>query len=169
MKTILVLVALAVTAVHGGGKLKMASKHLMVNAAFGLTGSEFEKKEEFTILLIGSSGRTKLGEIKSDTAGKFATTVTIPAGTKAGSYRLVLEASDDDEAASADVMVMANDGMAVGAEEHDTTRHEAMDMPSHEPLTLERARSPLVLGGALTTIVLALVLGSVLLRCNSQA
>ena len=168
MKTILTLIALAVTAVHGGGKLKLASKHLMVNAVFEMTGTEFEKKEEFTILLIGSSGRTKLGEIKSDTAGKFATTVTIPAGTKAGSYRLVLEASDDDEAASADVMIMANDGMAVVAEVHDPGQHEDMDMPSHEPLRLNRARSPLVTGGAVTTIVLALAVGAVLLKGNGR-
>ena len=169
MKTILTLLAITVTALHSGGKLKLASKHLMVNAAFELIGTEFAKKESFTILLIGPAGRTKLGEIKTDTAGKFAATLTTPASVKPGSYRLIVEASDDDEAATADVMVMANDGMAVVAEEHDPGQHEDMDMASPEPLRLDRARSPLVTGGAVATIVLALAAGGLLLRRNGGA
>jgi len=164
MKTILTaLLALAV--LHGGGKLKLASKHLMVNSPFELTGTQFPKKESFTILLIGATGRTKLGEIKSDTAGKFSTSVTIPATVKAASYRLILEAEDDDEAATVDVMVMAEGGMAAETESRD---HEDMEMPSHEPLALDRARSPLVTGGAVTSIVLALALGGLLLRRNAD-
>ena len=165
MKTLLMLLALSTAALHGGGKLKLASKHLMVNAAFELSGTEFAKKESFTILLIGAAGRTKLGEITTDTAGKFATKVTIPASAKAGSYRLILEASDDDEAATADVMVMVEGEMAATPEDHD---HEQMEMPSHDPLTLDRARSPLVTGGAVVTILAALTLGGLLLRRNGH-
>jgi len=161
------MLTLGATFAHGGGKIKLASKHLMVNAAFDLTGTEFAKKEPFTILLVGAAGRIKLGEVKSDSAGKFKLSVTIPASTQPGSYRLMLEASDDDEAATTDVMVMADEGMAV-AGQHDATQHEDMDMPSKEPLELARARSPLVTGGAVITIVLALAVGGVLLRRNGQ-
>lgn len=156
------------TALHGGGKLKLASKHLMVNAAFELTGTEFAKKEPFTILLVGAAGRIKLGEVKADTAGKFKLMVTIPAGTRPGSYRLMLEASDDDEASTTDVMVMADEGMVAVAGERDAGQHDDMDMPSHEPLQLDRARSPLVTGGAITSIVLMLAVGGFLLRRNGR-
>jgi len=161
-----VLIAALLTlgaALHGGGKLKLASKHLTAGVAFEVIGTEFAKKEPFTVLLIGASGRSKLGEVRSDSAGKFTASFTVPAMHAAGSYRLVFEASDDDEAASADVMVMT-DGSAVAAGEHEKSQHEGGDMPSHEPLQLDRARSPLVTGGAITTIVLMLAVGGFLLR-----
>ena len=167
MKRVLIAALLTLGAALHGGQIKLASKHLMVNAAFELTGTAFAKKEPFTILLVGTAGRIKLGEVNSDSAGKFKLTVTVPAGTKPGSYRLMLEASDDDEAATTDVMVMADEGMAV-AGEHDAVQHEDMDMPTNDPLELTRARSPLVTGGAVVTIVLALAMGGVLLRRNGQ-
>ena len=152
---------------HGKGRLKLGSQHLMVGGTVELTGSEFAKKEDFNVLLIGSAGRTSLGEVKSDADGKFSITVTIPATAQAGSYRVVIEAADDDdEVAAADAMVMAAASMA-GAEDG-PRQHEGMDMPSREPLKLDRARSPIVTGGAVTAIVLAFALGGVLLKRNGR-
>ena len=54
-----------------------------------------------------------------------------------------------------------------GAEEG-PHQHEGMDMPSREALKLDRARSPLVTGGAVTAIIVAFALGGVLLRRNGR-
>jgi len=153
---------------HGKGRLKLASQHLVAGGTVELTGSEFAKKEAFNILLVGASGRTKLGEVRSDGDGKFAITVTVPPTAKPGSYRVVIEAADDDdEVANADAMVMAG-GSSAKVAEHDMSQHEGMDMPSREPLKLDRARSQIVTGGAITAIMLAFAIGGVLLRRNGR-
>lgn len=154
---------------HGKGKLKLGSQHLTVGGTVELTGTEFAKKEPFTVLLIGTSGRTTIGEVRSDSLGKFSATVTVPATLAPGSYRLALEASDDDEAASADVMLMAGEN-AVVADDHQQAQHAGDGQPpSHQPLQLARARSPLVTGGAIAAIVAMFALGGVLLRRNGGA
>ncbi len=172
MKKFLTLLALLVLAAdpllaHGKGRLKLGSQHLMVGGTVELTGTEFAKRETFTILLVGAAGRTELGTVKSDSAGKFVITVTVPAATAPGNYRIALEASDDDEVASADAMVMGESVATL--DEHAGNQHAGGEMPSHEPLQLARARSPLVTGGAVTAIIAALALGGVLLRRNGHA
>lgn len=164
MKSLLIA-ALLLSVAHGKGKLKLGSQHLTVGGTVELTGTEFAKKEPFTVLLIGASGRTRIGEVNSDSLGKFSATLTIPATVAPGSYRLALEASDDDEAASADVMLMAGEN-AVVAGDHQQAQHAGGQTPSHEPLQLSRARSPLVTGGAIATIVAMFAVGGLLLRRN---
>jgi hypothetical protein len=165
--TKLLIAALAVSAglIHGQGKLKLSTKQLTPGDTVQLTGTEFAKKEPFTVLLVGAAGRTEMGEVKSDSAGKFTATLTVPAAVAPGSYRLVLEASDDDEAASANVVVMAGGTVAhVHADSAEHTEHT----PTADPLELERARSPLVTGGVVLSIVVMLAAGGLLLRRNGQ-
>lgn len=165
--TRLLIATLAVAAglAHGQGKLKLSTKQLIPGGTVELTGSEFAKKEPFAVLLVGAAGRTEMGEVKSDSAGKFVATMTVPPAVKPGSYRLVLEASDDDEAASANVQVLAGQVVATAA----SAEHQHGDTtPSAEPMALDRARSPVVTGGVVVSILVMLVAGSLLLRRSGQ-
>lgn len=152
---------------HGKGRLKLGTQQVAPGGSVMMSGTEFAKNELFSIYLVGAAGRARVGEIRSDTAGKFNTTITAPADLTPGSYRIVLEASDDDEVASANVQVAAS---LAAADEH--AGHDMEPVPegsataTAEPLELERARSPAVTGGALIGIVTALALGVLLLRRN---
>jgi hypothetical protein len=156
-------IAFIALAAHGSGQLKLDSKTLTPGQVLHLTGAKFEKNEAFDVLIAGPTGRTQLSHIKSNAKGEFKDSVVIPADLKAGSYRIVLIASDDDEVADADVEVTAaaastgaTNGMA------DMPGHDMSKMgdASAEPLSLARARSPWVTGGAFLAIGLALVIGA---------
>lgn len=164
-RLLIATLAIAAGLIHGQGKLKLSSKQLTPGGTVELTGTEFAKKEAFTVMLLGAAGRTELGEVNSDSAGKFVATMTVPASVKPGSYRLVLEASDDDVVVSADVKVIA--GQAVATAESAEHHHEDA-MPSADPLELDRARSPIVTGSVVASVVLLLAVGGVLLRRNGQ-
>jgi hypothetical protein len=174
LMTLLALVAAAGPLVaHGKGRLKLGSNRLTAGGTVELTGTEFAKNELFAVLLVGAAGRTRVGEVRADSAGKFTITITLPADVAPGSYRIAMEASDDDLVATADVQVAA--GTAVAADDHphdDGAAHEHSGedaAPSTEPLALERARSPVVTGGALAGIIAALAVGTLLLRKNGVA
>jgi hypothetical protein len=150
---------------HGKGRLKLGSQRLTPGGTVELTGSEFAKSESFAILLVGAAGRTRLGEVRSNDSGRFTITVTLPATLEPGSYRIAMEASDKDLVATADVQVTETHMAAGHAHAEGTDDHAHADAtPSTEPLALDRARTPVVMGGAVATIVIALIAGGVLLR-----
>ena len=145
-------------AVHGQGQLKLETTNLTPGMTLHLTGAKFPKGESFDVLLAGPSGRTQLKHIMADSVGAFHDFVIVPEGLAAGSYRIVLLASDDDEVATADVQLAAGDAAAapMGMAGHDMSKMGV----SAEPLALPRARSPWVTGGAFLAIGLALVIGA---------
>jgi hypothetical protein len=167
---------------HGKGRLKLDSQRLVPGGQVDITGTEFAKNERFTVLLIGAAGRTRLTEVKSDSAGRFQLTVTIPVDLAPGSYRIAMEASDRDLVATANVQIEPGTAMAgaghthtegeehahAEGEEHAHAEGEehADGEPSTEPLELVRARSPLVTGGALFSVLAAFGVGVLLLRKN---
>jgi len=116
------------------------------------------------MLLVGPAGRTRLGEVRTDTAGVFRTAPVIPADLPVGAYRLVVLASDGDEVGALDVEVMP-----AAQREHPAGHTDGSAEPSAQPLSLERARSPWVTGGTLAVIVVAVVVGGLLLRRPAAA
>jgi len=161
--------AVATAAVaHEKGRLRVAEQRLAPGATVAVSGAKFGKGEVYQMLLVGTAGRTKLLDVTTDAQGAFSGSIVVPAGAAAGAYRLVLEASDNDEAASLDVEVMpASAAQAASGEHHheEGAAHEhSGDAPSAEPLKLDRARSPLVRGGALASAALAFAVGIFLLR-----
>src|SRR5262249_33493804 len=127
MKVVSFALLLLAALPHGKGKLKLDSQHLMAGQAVAVTGSEFAKSESFSILLVRAASRTTLAEIKSDAEGKLSLSLTLPAAAKAGNYRIVVEAADDDdEVASADAMLMEA-GAPAALADHDEHQHEGMD------------------------------------------
>lgn len=154
---------------HEKGRVKLASRQLSPGMALSISGEKFTKNASLAIYLVGLAGRVKVGEVRADASGKFDGSVTVPADAAAGSYRLVLQASDGDEAASIDVEVAAAGAQVAAQDEH--AHHEAgaqgqpdEGQPSAEPLQLDRATSPAVRGGALAGVVVALAVGATLLR-----
>jgi len=123
------------------------------------------------LLLVGVAGRFQLGEVTADGVGGFAESLEVPANLALGAYRLVAIATDDDEVASLNVELLAAAPDADEEHEHageanhpDDGEHTDAAEPTDEPLSLDRAGSPLVTGGAVVAILLALVTGGLLLR-----
>lgn len=155
----------AVAAAHGKGVLKVANRRLVAGDTMWIAGEKFSKAATLRLVLTGAGGRTRLGDVRTDSTGVFRTTLVVPVDMPLGSYRLVALASDGDEVGALDVEVIpaatvqqAMMGHADGASE-----------PSAQPLALERARSPWVRGVALVTIAAALLVGGLLLRRPSAA
>ncbi len=144
-------------AIHGG-VLKLADRRLIPGNEIRLVGEKFEHGSVLILQLVGMSARVPLGEVHADSLGAFVQNIPIPPNVMPGSYRLIAIATDGDVAAGLDVEVLAP-----GPEEQTPAREETQN-PSAVPLALERARSPLVTGAAVTGIIVALAFAVMLLR-----
>lgn len=145
---------------HDKGVLKLPSAVLAIGATVHLTGEQFTKGGQLKIVLVGVSGRAEVAQVRADSAGRFMHELAIPGTLAAGAYRLVAIATDGDEVGALDVELVVRAADAPAAAEP----HEGHASPSAEPLQLARTRSPLVTGGAVTTIALALALGGAMLQ-----
>lgn len=144
---------------HEEGVLKLERREFAPGDSVGLAGRQFGKRAELKIMLAGAGGRIEVAAVRADTAGAFTATVRIPDDAAPGAYRLVALAADGDEVAALDVAVVPAAAPAAH-EMHDESSRE----PAHEPLALDRARSPSVTVGVLITIGFAGIVGAVLLR-----
>jgi hypothetical protein len=151
------------TPAHEDGVLTVANREFAPGDSLQVTGEKFGARNRLTLVLEGLAGRVELGTVTADAGGTFATRVRVPTGLDDGSYRLLALATDGDEAASLDVIVLARTGHTASAAGDAEDTH-GMEEPSREPLVLGRARSPWVTGGAGSVAVLALAFGVVLLR-----
>lgn len=152
-------VLLSVAIVHGKGVLKLADRRLVAGDSVRVSGEKFPKAANLTMLLVGLPGRTRVMQIRSDSAGRFRVAPVVPADLPAGAYRLIVVAADGDEVGALDVEIVPATERRRPAARSDETAE-----PSAEPLSLERARSPWVTGGTLAGIVLAVVVGGLQLR-----
>lgn len=152
-------VLVSTAAVHGGGVLKLADRRLVAGDTVRVGGEKFPKTATLTLSLVGSAGRTRLTEIRSDTAGRFRVAPVIPADQPAGAYRLIVVASDGDEVGALDVEVVR-----ASARGEPAGRSDEAAEPSAQPLALARARSSWVTGGTLAGIVIAALVGALLIR-----
>lgn len=163
--TLAVVLTVASAEAHEKGVLKLASKTFRAGDSLAVSGEKFSAKDELTIVLIGANGRVALGDVPTDSAGKFRQTWLVPATIAAGQYRLVAEAIDGDEVASLDVAVSAPGAMAEMPGMEHASGHEGMQMdPTGAPLALDRARSSAVTGTAIAFIVVCAFAGVWLLR-----
>ena len=164
--TFLVLLT-AATAVHEHGVLTLADRRFVAGDTAQVSGAKFSKSAKVTLFLVGSSGRTRLTEITTDTSGRFRITPLIPADLTTGPYRLVVIAADGDEVAALDVEIIPASQQAQAAVH--TAHADSMSEPTAQPLVLARARSPWVTGGTIAGIAVALVVGVFLIRRPSGA
>lgn len=154
-------VALAVPATahaHDEGILKLVSRTLVVGDSIAVMGTKFSKRTSLRLVVVGLGGRFELPEATTDSAGSFTLQVLIPANAPIGAYRLVALADDGDEAAALDVALIANGASS------DSVMDVPTAAPTDQPLALERATSPLVTWGAVGIVLIALGLGTSLLR-----
>jgi hypothetical protein len=148
--------------VHEKGVLKLARRELAAGDTVAIAGQKFAPNGRLTLTLVGTGGRTLLGEVSADAAGAFQANVRVPAGIAPGSYRLVAVAADGDEVASLDVALSAPAmTQQHGPGEHGADSGADQAMPSAQPLRLARARSPAVTGTAVAGIILMLGLAGI--------
>ncbi len=160
---------------HPEGTLKLAERQLVAGSTVPIRGEQFADHGKLELLLVGVAGRFRLGDVTADSVGGFAKSFDIPADIELGTYRLVAIATDDDEVASLNVEVLAavpdpdeEPGHAESAGHSEDGEHIENAEPTDEPLTLDRAGSPWVRGGAVVGIIIALVGGGLLLRKSQE-
>ena len=146
--------------VHPEGALRVANPQFTQGSAAQIGGEKFATDGVLELFLVGVAGRFTLGKVTADSVGGFNNSFDIPIDTEVGSYRLIAVATDGDEVATVNVNVLAAPEEPVPVD----PEAPAMVEPSAEPMVLDRARSPLVTGGAVVGIVFALVTGGMLLR-----
>ena len=156
---------------HPEGTLKLAERQLVAGSTVPIGGEKFAEHGKLELLLVGVAGRFRLGDVTTDSVGAFTQSFDIPAHLDVGTYRLVAIATDEDEVASLNVELLAavpdadeEQGHAEGAGHSEGGEHAENAEPTDEPLTLDRAGSPWVRGGAIVGIIIALVGGGLLLR-----
>lgn len=152
------VVAMSPAAAHEKGVLKPASRELPAGDSVALAGERFSHSATLHLVLVGPRGRLALGEVRTDSSGRFSARLALPAETVPGEYRLVAIAADGDEVAGVDVAVVP----ALARAEEPTVG--PAEKPSAEPLTLERARSGLATGSAILFAAVAAISGIGLIR-----
>lgn len=88
-----------------GGVISLASSQVAVGGTLGLSGEKLEKNSNIRLELRGILDNYPVGEVKTDTAGKFQMSIVLPPHVPAGAYTLVAVAADGDVAARADLTV----------------------------------------------------------------
>ncbi len=147
---------------HPEGTLKLATRRLVSGSTVLIRGEMFAERGKLRLLLVSVAGRFQLGEVTADSVGGFAESLEIPTNLALGAYRLVAIATDEDEVASLNVELLA--AAPEADEENGHGEHAEAAEPTDEPLSLDRAGSPLVTGGAVVAILFAVVTGGLLLR-----
>ncbi len=153
-----------VALVHEEGTLKVADRTFVPGSTVQIGGEKFSRGGKLDLVLIGVAGRFPVGEVTADSAGGFSASFEVPMDVEVGAYRLVAIATDGDEVATLNVNMLAAPPPAAPEDDHGQSEDHEGAEPSAEPLSLDRAHSPLVRGGAIVGIVLALAAGGMLLR-----
>lgn len=155
MRTTLLSLALLATLAspalgHEGGVISLSSKQIAVGSQISIRGEKLPKNSTLRMQLRGALETFPLAEVRTDSAGGFDARLALPEEVKAGTYIVVVVASDGDVAARADVVVTAApaSGMAAmpGMEEH-----PGMTRPPGEPgphATAEMMKVPVSTSGA---------------------
>lgn len=101
---------------HGGGVIRLASNQVSVAGTLGVTGEKLDKNSSVKLELRGILDNYPIGDVKTDAAGAFSTSITLPPHAPAGAYTLVAIGADGDVAARASLTVGgAGGGSAAGA------------------------------------------------------
>lgn len=88
------------------GVLHLESKQVGIGGELVLRGEKFERTTDLKLELRGTLDNYPVGEVKTDTAGAFQTTLTLPPHVPTGAYTLVAIAPDGDITARVDMMIV---------------------------------------------------------------
>lgn len=102
---------------HENGAIYLASKQVSVGAELSLRGDKLAKNATLRLQLRGVLETFPLAEVRTDSAGRFQARFGLPAEAKAGTYTVVVLASDGDVVARAEIGIVAAAG-EMTAEEH---------------------------------------------------
>lgn len=156
---------------HGGGVIRLASNHVAVGGKIALIGQKLDKKSNIRLELRGVLDNYPVGEVLTDTAGKFQMRLVLPPHVPAGVYSLVAIAADGDVAARADLTVGmptggAGSGPATAMPGMPGMGQGTQEMPgvhaTEEMMSLHRSTSPAEVI-VIAVFILASFAGAVLL------
>jgi hypothetical protein len=173
ISSIALVLALAVplSAHPTSGVLHLASKQVGIGGELVLRGERFERTTDLELELRGTLDNYPVGEVKTNTAGAFQVTLTLPPHVPAGAYTLVAIAPDGDITARVDMMIvpaeaapMASTGKAGMKQMPGMQQQMPGEHATAEMMAVDQSQSP-----AERIIVAALVLlsfggGATLLR-----
>lgn len=128
------LAASSAAAAHDEGVLNLASESVQAGTAVALAGEQFAAGT-YRLALKGALREYELGSIEIGADGTFSHSLAVPRDVEAGAYRLVIVASDGDEAAAVDLEVLA---AAPAAMDHSAEAAAMSPQPSAEELAIER-------------------------------
>lgn len=103
--TLLLMAGTTIAVAHETGTIRLASKEIRVGGELVAHGEKLAKSATLRLQLRGSLETFPLGEVRTDTAGKFDTRLALPTEARAGSYAVLVLASDGDITARAELTI----------------------------------------------------------------
>jgi hypothetical protein len=121
--TIGLVAALAIPALaHEKGTIRILSKQVGVGGELIVQGEKLPKSAVLKMELRGTLETFPLAQVRTDSAGRFQARLALPLEVRAGTYTVVVVASDGDVTARADIVVspapLAGEGAMAGMEAH---------------------------------------------------
>jgi hypothetical protein len=92
---------------HEVGAIHLSAKTVATGGSVTVRGEKLPKASDLKLELRGVLDNFPVGSVKTDTAGAFQMSLTVPSTVPAGTYTLVVIASDGDVTARADLAVSA--------------------------------------------------------------
>ncbi len=88
------------------GVFHLASQRIAIGGQLELRGEKFQKGTDMKLELRGVLDNYPIGEVKTDAAGTFQVTLTLPPHVPTGAYTLVAVAPDGDITARAELSII---------------------------------------------------------------
>lgn len=159
---------------HGGGVIRLGNTQVPGGGTVALTGEKLEKLSDLALELRGTLDNYPVGRVRTDAAGKFTTSLTLPPNIPGGAYTLVAIASDGDVAARTDIVIggapggsgTTMPGMA-GNEGMHTQGQVSGPHASAEMMQLKRSTTPIE-WAVIATMILLSFAGSAWLLIRSR-
>lgn len=124
----LLVLVVSPTAAHEEGVIRLGAKEVGVGAEMEIRGEKMGKNAAVKLELRGALETFPLGQVRADSAGKFVTSLALPAEARAGTYTVVAVATDGDVLARADLVVLATPPAGAPAEGHAAMGHTSEEM-----------------------------------------
>ena len=164
------LVAMAILAAAGGvaaheeGVLRLGSPTASPGREIEVRGERLPRSSTVRLELRGALDSRALGEVATDERGGFATRLLLPTDLDPGRYRLLAFATDGDEVARVDLIILAAPPPELVPAEAAETVHATSD-----EMELDAALSPPEWAAILAFVVACAAGGLVLLRRPSAS
>lgn len=163
----LILLVAAPALAHENGAIYLASKQVPVGGEFGVRGEKLPWSADLELVLRGALDNYMIGDVRTDTAGKFQARITLPPHIPAGAYSLVALAPDGDATARADLVISAAAPAAAPAAGQGMAHMGEREMPgphaTAEMMEVQRTMTPGEWIVIAAVIVLSFVGGAILL------